>query len=72
MMNNEAAEKVIGLMAQLKIRLRLKTLDDLVFMMDTNDHLTVLLFEVLRKELSSMMCDINLIAEERRKDDEQT
>lgn len=67
-MNNEYAEKLLGLLTQLKIRTRLRTLTDLVFMMETSDHLAVPLLKVLEEELKNITSDVNLIVTEMEED----
>ena len=68
MINNESVEKLYGLLMQLKIHTRLRALADLVFMMETNDHLAVSLLKVLEEELKSITCDVNLIVTETKGD----
>lgn len=48
--------------------MRLRTLTDLVFTMETNDHLAVSLLKVIEEELKSITCDVNLIVTEMEED----
>lgn len=63
-MNEECAEKLLGLLTQMGVRTRLRTLTDFVFMMETNGHLAVSMLKILEKELKNIACDVNLIVTE--------